>query len=360
MSRRHFGQILAIALVISACTAGESSGGSSSTAGPSTSSLATPSTWDNVGGALARYKFEPGAVFSYEVSLDQHMVIAPDGEGASEPNGLPGSADIMIRGTGTMTQIVESGPDPGTYLITVTGEFASLDVSGTVDGESVDDMGEIPGLGTVAPLDSSFVVDEKGNIIAGQSEGDGLLDNPLFGGGDLSSFLPAINPARFLGPALPDEAVGVGDRWTAESELAGTGDEPTTVVTRSEVTGTESVGGSDALVVETTTATSPIEIDFGDFLGGLFGAIGGAESGEEGSEDDLRFVIQVGATEAVSVTWIHPGDGLVAWSEVAGRGVIGWDISLPGDEDDGPTTALVDMEMSQTLTYSLLEGGGPA
>lgn len=321
-----------------------------------------PSTTDiGPGVALAAYSLQAGTSFNYQVDIEQDISMAVEGDTSTiGEEDFPGDSEIHLTGSAMFTQTVADGPRPGTFEVTVVGEFTDLTVSGTVDGESVD---EVPEFADLSPIDTTFVVDEKGRIIGS----DAGSDDPLGGLMDPTSAfdpasMPDLDPGRFLGPELPDGDVGVGDTWETDDELTGFGDDPVVVNASSTVTGTDDIDGIEVLVIETNSSTSRIEIDLGEFLLGMFGALAPEDMEPEEAEqfddllESLRFLIFIDDASSDATTWVDPVAGIVWQSQSASSTSMGIDVSVPDQETGELIEAIVDMTLRQDLTYRLTEG----
>ena len=311
-------------------------------------------------GQLLNYSLEAGTEYRYEVDLDQQISMTSSIEGpvTAESEELPGQADINVGGSAVFTYAVSAGPAEGTYEIAITGEFTDLEISGTVEGESINTLGEVPDatdLAGLEPINVTIVVDEKGNLVV---DGE-IIDDPLAGMfGDLNSLgsgsAPGLDPGQFVGVPLPDEEVGVGDYWTEELEVPGLGDDTIVTTITSEVTAID----KPVYVIDTETSTTPIEFDLGEFFIGLLTAFGTPE-GEDTAEFDamieqIRFVMNIDDANSRSTTRFDSETGLVNSYALDGGAHIAMDINVP-DETTGELSGMkVDMRLDQQLTYELV------
>ena len=276
--------------------------------------------------------------------------------------GIPGEATIDISGSATFTHTVSDGPEPGTFEVNIKGIFDDLTVTGTVDGESVD---EAPEFAEMEPIDVTFLIDDRGNLIF-EDEG---FDDP-FGGalGGLGSFgsgsAPGLDPGQFVGPPFPDEEVSVGDTWTDETETLLLGDDPVVTSTTSTIVDVDQINGVDVYVIETQSSTSLIEIDLGELFLGLFTAfMPESPSEEEQAElqlilDQLKFTISVDDTRSDSTTWFDPEAGIALRSDVDVAATIAMDINVPDDTTGELVGFQMEMAMSQQISYQLLDSPG--
>lgn len=357
MSKRFLSLLTAVALLLAACGGGAADTTSTTEAPEETTAATEAPEPDAPDAMLLSYNLESGTSYSFEVSLDQHMEMSAEGDStAMGDEELPGDAAIDLVGTANFTYAVADGPSEGTFEITITGEFTDVSVTGTVDGE---DVSEAPDFAAMDPIDVTIVVDEQGNVI---HEGE-VIEDP-FGGafGDFDSFgtAPGMDPGQFVGPPLSDEEVSVGDSWTEEIETPAFGDDPIVTSITSTVTGTDSVDGNEVLVIETTTSTSPVEIDLAELFIGLFTAFVPEDaSAEETAEldaliENLRFLISMDDMASDTTTWFDAEAGLARKSESQSGASISMDLNLPDDTTGEIVGFVMDLSIDQNITYRLL------
>ena len=310
--------------------------------------------------SLLSYSLEIGTTFSYEVELNQHLEMSASGDAsAMGDEELPGEAVIDLEGAAVFTYTVADGTEPGTYEISIRGEFERLNVTGTVDGVSVD---EAPDFAGVEPVDVTIIVDDQGTLIV-----DGLeIDDP-FGSvfGDLGNLgspdASGLDPGQFFGPAFSSDEAGVGDSWYGEIETAGFGESPVVTSVTSTITATDEVDGAEVFVIETNTTTSAIELDLGEFFAGLLGAFAPDTAGGEGSAElealmeQLKFVISIDGSKSDSTTWFDPETGVVPKWVTDGATNVVISINIP-DENTGELVGFdMEMSISQQVSYRLLD-----
>ncbi len=278
---------------------------------------------------------------------------------------FPGAASVDVSGTAVFTHTVAAGPEEGTYEIHITGNFDDVSVTGTVDGEPVDPS-QVPDFATMKPIDVTVVVDDQGNVISAGGED---LDNPLGGMlGDLGPMgggaapAPGLDPGQFFGPLFSDDEVAVGDTWSDEIETPGMGDEPVVTTVTNTITGIEQFDGADVYVIDTTSTTSPIEFDLGEFFKGLFGAFApeGATPEDTAKFEEmmsqLKFVINVDDTSADGTTRFDAEAGVARQSDINGATHIAMDIKVPDDTTGEIMAFQMDMSINQGITYHLISG----
>ena len=345
MRTRTIGLLAAIAIVLAAC------------GDPDTS----PNPDSSVDAVLLSYTLEPGTTFEYEVDLDQTIDLTTSGDTAAMgEEGMPGEASINIVGTTAVTHSVAEGPEPGTYAVTIAGDFSDLEVTGTVDGEPVDSS-EIPEMAEMEPVDVTVIVDEQGNVIPDTSSGLGEDFLGDLGGMNLLEQFGSSGPGQFIGPPFTEEEVTVGDTWSETIETPALPEEdPITTQVDSEVTGTDTIDGHDVFVIDTTTTTSPIEFDLAEMLAGFMTAFlpDGATPDEQAEIDalveQLRFAFSVDESVGELTTWFDYEEGLARQADYANTSHLVMDVNVP-DEATGDMVAFgVDMTIGQDISYRLV------
>ncbi|HEU4320209.1 MAG TPA: hypothetical protein VFS66_09015 [Acidimicrobiia bacterium] len=368
MRIRTFTLLMAVALVVAACSPDSASEGSSTTAPVATTSPAPEAV-------LLSYTLEPGSSFSYEVDMDQSIQMEVEGNPAAlaqaEGEEFPESMDLQMVGTTTFIHSVADGPEDGTYEITITGDFSDLEVTGTINGEDVagnDTM--IPEDFTgMEPIEKTIIVDEQGNVITPEDEFGGDIFGDLGGMGGLGmleDFGAGGSPGQFIGPPLSDEPVTVGDTWTNTFELPmmpGGGEEISTTIV-SEVVSSEQREGVEVFVIETTTSTSAIEFDFAEILIGFMTAFvpEGATDEElaemEALTESLKFAFSVDPTEVDMTTWFDPEAGHAVEAHMINDSHVVMDIAMPDEVSGELVEVLMDMTIGSDVTYRLVDSTG--
>ena len=362
MSKRLFSVIALLALVVAAC------GGAVSDETTTTEGSDDPVTTISANlpdGQLLSYSLEAGGEYQYEVDLVQHIEMSASGEGAAfEEEDIPGDAVIDVAGTAVFSYSVADGPDAGTYEVTIVGEFTDLEVSGTADGEPVDSSDEISYLSDFAsmePIEVTLLVDEHGNpIVDEEALEDPLAD--LFGdlGGLGAIPTPGVDPGQFVGPALADEEVTVGDTWTEEVSTPGMGGKPVVTTITSTVTGVEEIDGVEVYVIETQTNTSPIEFDLAELFIGILTAFGTPE-GEDAAEfeamiEDLKFLISIDASESNGVTYFDAAEGVARKYALVADTHMVMDMNIPDETTGEMSGFIMDMVIDSEMEYRLISG----
>lgn len=341
--------LVALALVLAAC----GQGAADTTIAPTTTQAPEP--------VLLSYQFEPGTTSSYEVAFEQHITMSASGDPAAMGGEeMPGTADLEVSGVTTFAHTVEEGTEPGTFDITVVGDFTDLTVTGTVDGEPVDSE-EIPELAQIEPVRTTITVDEKGKIL---SASDGLLGEEALGElGALSGMdSPGMDLGSLVGPSLAEREVTVGDSWsdTIETPMP-FGDEPITTTAESTVTGLDTLNGVEVFVIETTSSTSAIELDLGQMMIGFFqGFMSEETTPEEQAEleamlEGLRFLMTVEPSSYLTTTWFDQEAGRALEADSSGTTQMTFDINFP-DMSTGEMLAFtMDMTIDQSVEFRFLD-----
>jgi hypothetical protein len=357
MIKRSLSLVAILAMVVTAC------GGTvetSTTAAADSTTTAPPAE-----AVLLSYSLTAGDEFKYEVGLDQHIELTTSGDAsAMGEEDVPEAASVDVTGTAVFTHSVADGPEEGTYEIHITGNFDDVSVTGTVDGEPVDSS-EVPDFASMEPIDVTVVVDDQGNVVSAGGED---VDNPLGGMlGDLGPMgggapAPGLDPGQFFGPLFSDGEVAVGDTWSDEIETPGMGEESVVTTVTNTITGIEQFDGAEVYVIDTTSTTSPIEFDLGEFFKGMFGAFApeGATPEETAEFDEmmsqLKFVISVDDTTADGTTRFDAEAGVARQSEINAATHIAMDMKIP-DETTGEVMSFqMEMTMDQGITYHLISG----
>ena len=366
MRTRTFTLLAVLALVAAACSSSDA--GDSTTTTPSAAETTTTTTVPAPEAVQLSYSLEPGVSYEYEVDVDQTIDMSTSGDtsalGESEGEDIPAEMSVEVSGTSVFTHTVAEGPEPGTFEITITGDFSDMEFEGTIDGEPVDPS-EIPDMAEMDPVDITIVVDEQGNVIPDDSGG---LGDELFGGLgglDMMDQLGAGGGAgRFIGPPLPDSEVTVGDTWSDTVEIPTMlGEDPVVTEIASEVVGTGTVDGIEVLVIETTNSTSEIEFDLAELLIGFMTAFVPEDMSEEEQAEldalveDLRFAFMVDPQVTETTTWFDPEAGLALEAELSGDTHLVMDMNIPDESTGELVEFALDMNIVQHVTYRLIGSG---
>ena len=385
MRHRTAVALAAYALVLAACQGGETtettiaeSTSTTTTTATVTETTTTTTVDDRSAGApsvptgsveapvagLLSYRFQPDSTLSYALDLDQSIRMRADGDAeALGEDELPIDADMAVSAATVMTYEVYPGPSEDTYELVITADFEDLDVSGTVNGEAIDELGEgdiASEIASVEPIETSVIIDAAGNIISGAG---GELD--FFGDsfGALGG-LATDQLGRPIGPTFPtDRELTVGDTWTETTSEEGPNGETISATTTHTVIDAQSIGSATTLVIESVTESDAVDIDFSDFFRALFegfAGLGGEESGQlppemEEMMDQLEFRISIAPSTATATTWFDPESGIVRRSEVQSTVALQMVFRAP-DETTGELVGFeMEMEMDQSATIALVE-----
>lgn len=366
MRTRTLSFFTVLAVMVAACSG---SGADNTTTTPSTVAETTTTTAPAPEAVQLSYALDPGTSYEYEVELDQTIDMSTTGDtsalGGGGSEDVPGQMSLNITGTTTFTHAVAEGPEPGTYEITITGDFSGMEFGGTVDGEPVESS-DIPDMAQMEPIDVTVAVDEQGNLIPDDTTG--LGDDLLGGLGGLNlldQFGAGGGAGQFIGPPFSESEVTVGDTWSETVEIPTLPDaEPITTEIDSEVVATETLNGHEVFVIETTNSTSAIEFDLAEFLVGFMSSFVPEDMSEEEQAEldalveELRFAISVGPQVAELTTWFDHEAGLARQAELSSDTHMVMDMNIP-DETTGELVEFgMDMNISQNVMYRLTGPGG--
>lgn len=364
MNRRFLALLASLALVLVACGADPVT---ETTTASTTVPTTTPTTEPEATGVRLTYAFAAGQTYFYEIEIDQTLEMSASGDLDAFDDGeeMPGSMDVRITGTGTVRYSVSDGPEPGTFEINIRGDFTDLTVTGTIDGEPIED-GEIPDMADMGPLDATVIVDENGRPIVDDSEMEDLFGGFFGGGMDNLGEMTGAFDFGFFGPPFEDGEVSVGDSWTHTIDIPGMGDEVFTTEVRSSVSGTETVDGTETFVIDTVTNTPLIEFDLAEFFIGMlesFLFMFGEPDDDELAEflavaEQIKFQFRIPASRTEAKVWFDAEAGMAVRGEVSGSGGLSFDMAVP-DEDTGEIVEVsMTMSGSQSVNYRLVRTTG--
>lgn len=360
------------ALVLAAC-----GGAASTTSAPTgTDGAAAPAstpttsvTGPPIEAALLTYAYADFEAVEYAVSVDQTVVMHADGDATAFDGAgdLPLDAEIHASVDNTIRYETTPEPEPDTTRIRIVADLSSATVDGTINGEPVDETATTElGVGEIPPVDVTVVVDEHGRVVEVTGDPLGGVDGLLGGGVGNLEGLGAEQLGRPVGPAFPDRPVGVGDSWTDIQESEGPSGPIVTTSTHT-VVGTDVVAGHEVLVVDSVYETEGFEIDFTDFLRGLFEGLAGL-GGDEGSDtsvppemkdmlDQLEFVMSMKPSTTTVTSWFDPDEGLVVAAEAQVASALSMRFRGP-DESTGEIQSFqADIDLDQSVSYELIEPG---
>lgn len=358
MRTRPFSLLVVLAVVVAACGEGAES---TTTTTDTVEAITTTTTVPEVEANLLSYALEPGLSLQYEVDLDQSIEMATTGDPSAlgQDEDFPGEMLVRIRGTSVFTYSVSEGPEPGTFAVTITGEFSEMELTGTIDGEPAD-AEDVPEMTETLPVDVTVIVDEQGNVISDDSMGFG---GDLFGGFSLlDQFGEGPDLGHFIGPPFPDDEVGVGDSWSETSEVdAMLEDGPIVTHVESEVVDRATVDGAEVLVIKTRSTTSAISFDLAEMIIGFMMAfVPEDEDPEELAEmeelmENLRFAFFMDETVSDMTTWFDAEARISRRAELGSGLRMTIDANVPDDITGEMVAFGMNMSLDQTLTYRLID-----
>lgn len=360
MRLRTLTLLTSFVLVVAACNGGAAEDATTTTS--TVSETTTTTTLPEVEAVVLTYALEPGASYTYEVTIDQAIDLTTSGDTSAmgEEEDLPGEMSLTVSGTSTFTHTVSEGSEPGTFRIDIVGDFTDLEFGGTIDGAPVDPS-DIPELAEMEPVDVSIVVDEQGNVIPDDGADADFLG--AFGGLDmLDQFGAGGSAGQFVGPPLPEGEVTVGDTWTETIETPTMPtDDPITTRIDSEVVAIETVDGAEVFVIDSTATTSAIEFDLAELLIGFMTAFIPEDATEEelaeieAIVEHLRFAFSIDESVADTTTWFDPELGLSRQAEMSSTTHMVMDVNIPDEATGEMVEFLMDMRISQNVLYRLVD-----
>lgn len=297
---------LALALVLAAC---------GSQAAPDGDQPAPNQSRPELLGVLA-YDYQPGESIEYRVELVQTLTATGT---SSLTSAGDDEADVTTLASGVVRYDISDGPEAGLLEVAISGEFDSVETTGTFNGQPIDTPKDIT---TFAPEvqepDRKVVLDSQGRPWRGDDGPSGLnplwLLNPRF-----AAFDPLEDP---LGPLFSGDEVSVGDSWTATD---------TTFVTDQEVVRTfdftveavnEAASGRIVTIFYTST-TSGFAVDFGDTVQDLLSFLG------RGTDEDAGLSIVAAPTTGEGVITFDLAEGTVLSQQSTSRYSFDVDAAIP-------------------------------
>lgn len=304
-----------------------------------TSSTAPSETYD------LTYSFSAGEILTYDVEITQRVVVASEAEQAAT-NDLPAGGDVKLRGTGRFTFEVADGPTPGTYRLSIAGEFEDLSAEGAIEGRPIEGPGQADQLGIGGPVTGEIVIDRSGRLT---NEG-----RPAYLGSVLEI---STDLARFPGPMLPTEPVAIGERWEVEHSEQALGTVPVETTVAGSLTGTEMIDGTEMLVIETDSRTGEAEVDlstfYRDFLGGF-----SEEADRSQSLEDTVFQILIGSGSARIEALMDPQAGRLFRATRESSNRLSMEMALPHEVTGELESLDMRLETEDRIDYRLDDASG--
>ena len=358
---RSIAMVGVLALFLAACGGGSGESTTTSPTQPQTTTTAVPMEPVQVS-----YALEAGQTYTFELEMDQTIEFTSTGDSAAiESEDLPGNMTMRVFGPTTVTYQVADGPQPDTYELTITSDLSGLQFDAEVDGAPVE-RDELPEFADLEPQATTIVVDKQGKPLEGAVPG---MDDPfggLFGDFDLGAMgdmgSQSMNPTQFFGPALPEEGIEIGDTWTETTEIPLFGDDKATTTVTSTFDRMEELDGRDVMVIDTVVSSSEIEFDLAELLLALFEGFMPEDPSEEDLamfeqfRDSMRFLFHVDAAEQEMTTWFDAEAGVAVRTETGGSNRIRMDVNVPDEETGEMVSFSMDMSITQSMTFRLLEG----
>lgn len=307
-----------------------------------TSSVTAPPTTE-VPRQEYSYGFEVGQELEYRLDLERRIVIESEGTGQEGVVGdLPGQADAMVIASGLFTYTIGQGPQEGTYLVAIQGDYDRVEVTGTIDGETVEDPGQAAELLSLGPESTALVVDSAGHVL-----------ESVWGGAPEDSSTPGTSggAAGFMGPILPPDPLGMGETWGETFTEMALGAAEVDGVLEGRLAGP---GEDGEVIFENIKTTAAGDIDmaplYRDFLTST------AEEGEEVQGlEELVFRIAVAPSETRTTGWFDPERGLPLRTTVESNSRTSTETRLPDPDTAEMQSFETSIAIEQTITYELLD-----
>jgi hypothetical protein len=271
------------------------------------------------GAALLHYAYQPGDTLTYEVTLETTMTMEGDADMAMVGAALDTTMDMMA--TTEIHYSFAEGPEPDTVEITVSQTL--LDGGATMTQMGQTQVIPFDDIAAEALGDYVLVVDPEGNLIEA-SFGGQQLPTELLGG--LEGFAgQGLNQPQHIGPAFPDEPVGVGSTWETDHSVDSFG---ISIDQRGEhsIVSEEVVNGRTTLKIETTIRSSAAEVDLLEMMREIAQMGSLDPSISEGELDmtlemfeslGIEMEMRIEESRTDMTTWFDPEAGLVVKSVMA-------------------------------------------
>ena len=352
MRARKFAVLAVLALIVAGCGDGEFRPAANASGSAAEARLLT---YDFTAAEQLAYRFE--------MSLDLDMSVA----------GLPAGQGKMTMGldlSGITGYTVEEGPEPGTVRLAIEQTVERVAVREfMVDGVSMaqdfddemamtlaEEQGMLP--------EMAVVLDDSGNVLWIEMDG-APISGDLFGGDLGAGLIPGGGLGGvegFLGPAFPDEPVGVGDRWdvatTQELPLLG----PVTIEEAYHVVDVQSVAGATVHVIDGEIRMDDLKIDLAEMIRSMASDPAAAEllgmspeelAGMAAMPADFAMTMQMSFREGSDRTWFDQAEGMVLRSDSHVVVDMVMDMDFAGERFSADATVVMDLTLERT-------GGGTA
>lgn len=199
--------------------------------------------------ANAVYPFRQG-VFTYRIEYEQTNEVLVEGTGLVKA-GNP----ISEEAEGTLTYIVEEGPEPGTMTIRVQATVSDTHIQCgqrdcTYEQMLYEDISEIRFIVHEDPSHVEFVGSDSGKPLPKLVRPDVLPGANPYGG----------MPFGF-GPPFPNDALDVGDTWYTSGPLLGENEDGYQFTAEHHVVREEEVDGRRTVLIESLYQIPAVELD---------------------------------------------------------------------------------------------------
>ena len=321
----------------------------------------------SAGSARFAYSYSAGDSYTFAFDMVQDIVLSIEAEGDAAffdaSDAPPNEVEAQVTIAGTVSYTVAPGPDPDTHLLNITGTFDEVTVTGTIDGEPIEDQFDLAEAGApdlVQVPDLTLLIDSQGNVLETELDGEEFPDLNMFAD-PFSSFanITSGGLTSHFGPAFPDEMLKVGSTW-GDSFSEDVMDQTITTETNYTVTGFEDVEGVETAVIDIASSFSGVTIDLGDFFSMLFQGFAelGEELGAEGEATEvsipedlgLDFLITLEPSDTSGTAWFDPEAGITRKYTQDTAVAMTMDFAI----DDGTQKGSVLMDMSFGITLDVV------
>lgn len=221
------------------------------------------------------YDYQPGQTLEYRVVLRQDLTATGTSSLTAEDED---NADVTTEAAGVIRYEITDGPEPGLVEIDISGDFDTVETTGTFNGRPIETPKDItPFAPEVEAPNDSVIVDESGLPWRDEDGPRGLnplwLLNPRF-----AAFDPLESP---LGPLFDGSDIAVGDTWTQTDQIYVT-DQLVTTTYRFTVDSLADADVGMVAIISYTSETDGFTVDFGDTVQDLLAFLGRGTDADAG------------------------------------------------------------------------------
>ncbi len=244
---------------------------------------------------------------SYHAEMETEMT-AKFGEAirSLDPS-MPSTMLTQMEMSFDATYRIGTGPEPGTYRVSMTLDDIELGKGSVEMGRHSVDLSDIPQSDLDAALASQmpefvYVIDDKGAVVSVELDGTAIDIDGLLGGTSSTGF----NGGQMFGPELPDGNVKIGDTWTTTFEQE-VGEVVIVTEETHKILRNEERNGHDTWVIRTDSVTSGYTINWDDMIA-MYEQMGGIQKVEGMDEMPPAFqmAMRSSPTATTMMTWLDP------------------------------------------------------